>query len=164
MSLFYIQEYICKYTEELLSDLRNTMYIHKGIMDKSLDYQGVHISGCPFSKGCICICNAFVYVYVYVHVQVYACTCTAVAVMFNRILKCILHCTTLQMDWCSLREVFPMLNSAQLHYLLEHYKLSVSRPDHWTPSDGDEEEAYNLGISDCVVYSGVSYCGYQYYP
>ena len=50
------------------------------------------------------------------------------------------------MDWCSLREVFPMLNSAQLHYLLEHYKLSVTHPDHWTPSEDDEEEAYNLGI------------------
>jgi len=47
-----------------------------------------------------------------------------------------------------------MLNSAQLHYLLEHYKLTVSHPDHWTPSDSDEEEAYNLGTRIsvyCVV-------------
>ena len=38
-----------------------------------------------------------------------------------------------------------MLNAAQLHYLLEHYKLSVARPDHWTPSEPDKEEAANLG-------------------
>jgi len=38
-----------------------------------------------------------------------------------------------------------MLNAAQLHYLLEHYKLSVPHPDHWTPSEPDKEEAENLG-------------------
>ena len=40
-----------------------------------------------------------------------------------------------------------MLNAAQLHYLLEHYKLSVSRPDHWTPSESDKEEANNFGTT-----------------
>jgi len=55
-----------------------------------------------------------------------------------------------------------MLNSAQLHYLLEHYKLSVTHPDHWTPSEDDEEEAYNLGtvivFMSCVCVRK-SYCG-----
>jgi len=59
-----------------------------------------------------------------------------------------------------------MLNSAQLHYLLEHYKLSVTRPDHWTPSEGDEEEAYNLGtVIMFVLYDGgMSCCGHLWKP
>ena len=46
-----------------------------------------------------------------------------------------------------------MLNAAQLHYLLEHYKLSVPHPDHWTPLEPDKEEAENLGTSyDLFIY------------
>ena len=51
------------------------------------------------------------------------------------------------MKWSSLREQFPMLNAAQLHYLLEHYKLSVARPYHWTPSESDSEEASTPGTT-----------------
>lgn len=45
-----------------------------------------------------------------------------------------------------------MLNAAQLHYLLEHYKLSVTRPDDWSPSESDKKEANNLGIILFIFY------------
>ena len=59
---------------------------------------------------------------------------------------------TFKMDWATLRQEFPVLHAAQLHFILRCYDISLTEeaPVEWMPIPEDAEDALNASKFACI--------------
>ena len=71
------------------------------------------------------------------------------------------NCTAVQLNWSNLRQEFPVLNPAQLHYIVSQYLLPpkmINALRHWTPSKDDNVLDVNAGEYIKVCLHSCHYC------
>ncbi|KAL5473535.1 hypothetical protein EMCRGX_G028026 [Ephydatia muelleri] len=75
-------------------------------------------------------------------------------------LLCIPPDELVQMDWATLRQEFPVLHAAQLHFILGCYGVNPSEgpPAAWTPTADDAEDALNASAVNESFDTGPEFC------